>query len=144
MTQTVGLLHHTFTRFAYALCCVVRSRKVTLYIHIYLLCFTIDALHFSSLPLSSKRSQQRTFRLKHRVRLSELWLMEVVEPLLVAPLSPELCLVFGWPIANNLVVQFSSVEEKELWSGLLEKWVPFSFVWFNYRFRKPVLRFTYT
>ena len=53
--------------------------------------------------------------------------MEVVEPLLVAPLSPELCLVFGWPIANNLVVQFSSVEEKELWSGLLEKWVPFSF-----------------
>ena len=70
--------------------------------------------------------------------------MEVVEPLLVAPLSPELCLVFGWPIANNLVVQFSSVEEKELWSGLLEKWVLFSFVWCNYEgqsFRKPATKF---
>jgi hypothetical protein len=84
--------------------------------------FLFDDILLVAKPTGRQRSQQRTFRLKHRVRLSELWLLAEVEPLLVAPLSPAVCLVLGWPVASNFVVQFSSTEEKELWSGLLEKY----------------------
>ena len=56
-----------------------------------------------------------TFKLKHRVRVCELWLATCLDEVSEATtLTPDKSFVIGWPTANT-VVTFATPEMKELW-----------------------------
>ena len=69
---------------------------------------------------SGKHKQGKTYRLKHRVRVSEMWISECVDEVTDASISLENAFVFGWPTCN-LVAAFSTTGERELWKGLFTK-----------------------
>ena len=48
--------------------------------------------------------QGKTFKLKHRVRVSEMWVSESVEEVTDVSIPVEMSFVFGWPTCNNIAV----------------------------------------
>lgn len=60
------------------------------------------------------------FRLKHRLRVCELWLATCTQDVSEINNSPESSFVLGWPTTNN-VLTFTSKEEKDLWWQSLSK-----------------------
>lgn len=48
--------------------------------------------------------QGKTFKLKHRVRVSEMWVSESVEEVTDVSIPLETSFVFGWPTYNHIAV----------------------------------------
>lgn len=67
---------------------------------------SLYAHHFTGLSRCCR--QQKTYRLKHRVRVSEMWISECVDEVTDASISLENAFVFGWPTCN-LVAAFRCV-----------------------------------
>ncbi|XP_038044187.1 uncharacterized protein LOC119718840 isoform X2 [Patiria miniata] len=61
-----------------------------------------------------------TFRVKHRIRVSELWLATCINDVIEINKPADRSFVVGWPVTNS-VWTFSSAEEKELWWQALQK-----------------------
>ncbi|XP_022101523.1 uncharacterized protein LOC110985084 isoform X2 [Acanthaster planci] len=61
-----------------------------------------------------------TFRVKHRIRVSELWLATCINDVIELNKPADRSFVVGWPVTNT-VWTFSSPEEKELWWQALQK-----------------------
>ncbi|XP_071800870.1 uncharacterized protein [Asterias amurensis] len=61
-----------------------------------------------------------TFRLKQRIRVSELWLASCIDDVIEINKQPDRSFVIGWP-TTNCVWTFTSAEEKEIWWQSLKK-----------------------
>lgn len=55
-----------------------------------------------------------TFKLKHRIRVCELWISDCVDDVTELTRAKERAFVIGWP-TTNYVAQFKSAELKETW-----------------------------
>uniref|UniRef100_A0A8C5P9I2 Rho GTPase activating protein 20 n=1 Tax=Leptobrachium leishanense TaxID=445787 RepID=A0A8C5P9I2_9ANUR len=80
-----------------------------------------------SLVLSKALNKSRTinkspshYKLKHHVRLSEMWTASCMEEVCEGSTSPERSFVIGWPI-TNCVATFGTPEEKEKWFSLIQR-----------------------
>lgn len=63
-----------------------------------------------------------TFKLKERVRVSELWISDCIDDISEATHTPENAFVLGWP-TTNFVVSFADSQAKDLWKAKLKEWV---------------------
>ncbi|PIK61239.1 putative rho GTPase-activating protein 20 isoform X7 [Apostichopus japonicus] len=78
---------------------------------------------FNDVLIIAKPNKSCTlFRLKHRLRVCELWLANCIQDVSEINNAPEMSFVVGWPTTNN-VLTFSSKEEKSLWWQSLSKHV---------------------
>jgi hypothetical protein len=77
---------------------------------------------FNDLLLIAESKSASTFKLKHRVRVSEMWLANCVDEVTETSVSLERSFVVGWPTCNY-VATFNSVEEKELWYSAFQKYI---------------------
>ncbi|ELT92269.1 hypothetical protein CAPTEDRAFT_197066 [Capitella teleta] len=75
---------------------------------------------FNDLLLVAKQKSSTTFKLKHRVRVCEIWLSDCLDEVSVATHSPEKSFVIGWP-TTNAVVTFASSESKDLWQSKIRE-----------------------
>ncbi|XP_071955173.1 uncharacterized protein [Antedon mediterranea] len=76
---------------------------------------------FSDLLLVAKPNKSHTsFKLKARLRVSELWLSTCIDEVSEVSNPAEKSFVLGWP-TTSYVVTFSSIAMKELWQNLLSK-----------------------
>ncbi|KAL4233770.1 hypothetical protein ACF0H5_008448 [Mactra antiquata] len=69
---------------------------------------------FSDLLLVAKQKSNTTFKLKHRIRVCELWTADCVDDITELTRPIEKSFVIGWP-TTNYVATFKSVELKETW-----------------------------
>jgi hypothetical protein len=78
---------------------------------------------FSDLLLVAKSNKSHNnFKLKHRLRLSEMWLADCVEEVSETSQRGELCFVIGWPTTNT-VATFGSKEERDSWHAQLSRYI---------------------
>lgn len=70
--------------------------------------------------LANSFRSSTTFKLKHRIRVCELWLATCIYDVSEATLPPDKSFVLGWPV-TNVVATFKSVELKELWLNKLNE-----------------------
>ncbi|XP_062596201.1 uncharacterized protein LOC134257628 isoform X4 [Saccostrea cucullata] len=75
---------------------------------------------FNDLLLVAKQKSSTTFKLKHRIRVCEMWLATCIYDVSEATLPPDKSFVLGWPV-TNVVATFKSVELKELWLNKLNE-----------------------
>nr|XP_022292012.1 rho GTPase-activating protein 20-like isoform X2 [Crassostrea virginica] len=75
---------------------------------------------FNDLLLVAKQKSSTTFKLKHRIRVCEIWLATCIYDVSEATLPPDKSFVLGWPV-TNVVATFKSVELKELWLNKLNE-----------------------
>ncbi|XP_066279102.1 uncharacterized protein [Branchiostoma lanceolatum] len=75
---------------------------------------------FSDIVLVAKPKSANTFKLKHRVRLSEMWLATCLDEVCETTKTLDKSFVIGWPTTNT-VATFSTPELKELWWDALMK-----------------------
>ncbi|XP_057308377.1 rho GTPase-activating protein 20-like isoform X2 [Hydractinia symbiolongicarpus] len=75
---------------------------------------------FNDLLLVAKPKSTSNFKLKERVRVSEIWLAHCIDDVTEATVIHDRSFVIGWP-TTNYVAAFNSTEEKELWFTALEK-----------------------
>ncbi|XP_078699136.1 uncharacterized protein LOC144926356 isoform X2 [Branchiostoma floridae x Branchiostoma belcheri] len=75
---------------------------------------------FSDIVLVAKPKSANTFKLKHRVRLSEMWLATCLDEVCETTKTLDKSFVIGWPTTNT-VATFSTPELKELWWDALTK-----------------------
>ncbi|KXJ24409.1 Rho GTPase-activating protein 20 [Exaiptasia diaphana] len=74
----------------------------------------------SDLLFIAKAKSAATYKLKHRVRVSELWLSNCVDD--VSDSRPvDKSFVIGWP-TTNCVFTFSSTEQRDSWYSTLKKY----------------------
>ncbi|XP_028411869.1 uncharacterized protein LOC114534603 [Dendronephthya gigantea] len=69
---------------------------------------------FNDFLLVAKSKSSSYYKLKERVKLSEMWVAGCIDDVAENVKSPEKSFVLGWP-TENFVATFSSVEEKEKW-----------------------------
>jgi len=55
-----------------------------------------------------------TFKLKHRIRVCELWIADCIDDIAEVSRPKEKSFVIGWPTTNYVAV-FKSVELKDTW-----------------------------
>ncbi|XP_072036753.1 LOW QUALITY PROTEIN: uncharacterized protein [Amphiura filiformis] len=72
------------------------------------------------LVIAKPNKSASTFRLKHRLRVSELWMATCLEDVCEVAKPADQSFVLGWP-TTNCVLTFSSLEERNLWWHCLEK-----------------------
>lgn len=70
--------------------------------------------------LIAKQKSSTSFRLKHRLRVGELWLNTCIDEVSEVIKSHDFSFVLGWP-TNNVVLTFASNQERELWWQSLSK-----------------------
>ncbi|XP_056016327.1 uncharacterized protein LOC125673484 isoform X4 [Ostrea edulis] len=75
---------------------------------------------FNDLLLVAKQKSSTTFKLKHRIRVCEMWLATCIYDVSEATLPPDKSFVLGWPV-TNVVATFKSIELKELWLNKLNE-----------------------
>lgn len=76
--------------------------------------------NFKLKKLANSFRSSTTFKLKHRIRVCELWLATCIYDVSEATLPPDKSFVLGWPV-TNVVATFKSVELKELWLNKLNE-----------------------
>ncbi|XP_052808385.1 uncharacterized protein LOC128237152 isoform X3 [Mya arenaria] len=69
---------------------------------------------FSDLLLVAKQKSNTTFKLKHRLRVCELWIADCIDDISELTRPKERSFVLGWP-TTNYVATFKSVELKDTW-----------------------------
>ncbi|MFT7818251.1 rho GTPase-activating protein 20-like [Arapaima gigas] len=74
---------------------------------------------FSDILLIAKAKSSTNFKLKSRVRVSEMWTAGCMEEVCEGSTSPERSFVLGWPTCN-CVATFSSAEQKDRWLHLIQ------------------------
>ncbi|XP_053312425.1 rho GTPase-activating protein 20 [Spea bombifrons] len=75
---------------------------------------------FTDIMLVAKSKSPSHYKLKHHVRVSEMWTASCMEEVCEGSTYPERSFVVGWPITNS-VATFSTPEEKEKWLALLQR-----------------------
>lgn len=75
---------------------------------------------FDDILLVAKLRSATSLKLKHRVRVSEIWLAGCVDHVCDSVRAQENSFVIGWP-TTNFVVSFNTAEEKEAWYTALAK-----------------------
>ncbi|XP_055947749.1 uncharacterized protein LOC129981100 isoform X4 [Argiope bruennichi] len=73
---------------------------------------------FNDLLLVAKPRSGGTYKLKEKVRMSEMWLSQCLGDVCESIKSPATSFVIGWP-TTNVVVSFSSLKTKDLWQQKL-------------------------
>nr|XP_006639405.1 PREDICTED: rho GTPase-activating protein 20 isoform X1 [Lepisosteus oculatus] len=73
---------------------------------------------FNDILVIAKSKSTSHFKLKNRVRLSEMWMASCTEEVCEGSTSPERSFVMGWP-TTNCVATFSSTEQKEKWLSFM-------------------------
>ncbi|MBN3322812.1 RHG20 protein, partial [Atractosteus spatula] len=73
---------------------------------------------FNDILVIAKSKSTSHFKLKNRVRLSEMWIASCTEEVCEGSTSPERSFVLGWP-TTNCVATFSSTEQKEKWLSFM-------------------------
>ncbi|XP_060599862.1 uncharacterized protein LOC132753416 isoform X2 [Ruditapes philippinarum] len=69
---------------------------------------------FSDLLLVAKQKSNTTFKLKHRIRVCELWIADCIDIVTEITRPTDRSFVIGWP-TTNFVATFKSLELKETW-----------------------------
>ncbi|XP_062511374.1 rho GTPase-activating protein 20-like [Corticium candelabrum] len=77
---------------------------------------------FTDLLLVAKAKSQSTFRLKQRLRVSEMWLADCIEEVFETSQKEELSFVLGWPTTNT-VATFGSKEDRDAWYVQLSRYI---------------------
>ncbi|XP_066924843.1 rho GTPase-activating protein gacU-like isoform X2 [Clytia hemisphaerica] len=75
---------------------------------------------FNDLLIVAKPKSTSTFKLKERIRVSELWLSNCIDEVTETTITHEKAFVIGWP-TTNYVASFNLIEEKDLWYNALQK-----------------------
>ncbi|XP_029214008.2 uncharacterized protein LOC114977474 isoform X3 [Acropora millepora] len=75
---------------------------------------------FDDILLVAKLRSATSLKLKHRVRVSEIWLAGCVDHVCDSVRAQDNSFVIGWP-TTNFVVSFNTAEEKEAWYTALAK-----------------------
>ncbi|XP_042899392.1 uncharacterized protein [Parasteatoda tepidariorum] len=73
---------------------------------------------FNDLLLVAKPRSGGTYKLKEKIRMSEMWLSQCLGDVCESIKSPATAFVIGWP-TTNVVVTFSSLKTKDLWQQKL-------------------------
>ncbi|XP_050733676.1 uncharacterized protein LOC127007108 isoform X2 [Eriocheir sinensis] len=73
---------------------------------------------FSDLLLVAKARSGGNFKLKEKVRVSEMWLSSCLDDVAEVAKSQETSFVMGWP-TTNVIASFSCVATKDLWYNKL-------------------------
>ncbi|XP_015206970.1 rho GTPase-activating protein 20 isoform X2 [Lepisosteus oculatus] len=74
---------------------------------------------FSDILIIAKSKSSSNLKLKHQVRLSEMWIASCMDEVAERKLSLKNSFVIGWP-TTNYVVTLSSSEAKEKWLSTLQ------------------------
>lgn len=77
---------------------------------------------FTDILIIAKSKSPSHYKLKHHVRVSEMWTASCMEEVCEGSTYPERSFVIGWPI-TNCVATFSTPEEKEKWFMLFERYI---------------------
>nr|DBA32681.1 TPA: hypothetical protein GDO54_000454 [Pyxicephalus adspersus] len=77
---------------------------------------------FTDILIIAKSKSPSHYKLKHHVRVSEMWTASCMEEVCEGSTYPERSFVVGWPI-TNCVATFSTPEEKEKWFMLFERYI---------------------
>ncbi|XP_069987275.1 uncharacterized protein [Penaeus vannamei] len=75
---------------------------------------------FSDLLLVAKARSGGNFKLKEKVRVSEMWLSSCLDDVAETAKSHDTSFVMGWP-TTNVVASFSCVATKDLWYNKLQQ-----------------------
>ncbi|OCT96154.1 rho GTPase-activating protein 20 isoform X2 [Xenopus laevis] len=75
---------------------------------------------FTDIMIITKSKSPSNFKLKHHMRVSEMWMASCMEEVCEGSTCPERSFVIGWPV-TNCVATFSTPEEKEKWFALLQR-----------------------
>ncbi|XP_041440504.1 rho GTPase-activating protein 20 isoform X2 [Xenopus laevis] len=75
---------------------------------------------FTDIMIIAKSKSPSNFKLKHHMRVSEMWMASCMEEVCEGSTCPERSFVIGWPV-TNCVATFSTPEEKEKWLALLQR-----------------------
>ncbi|XP_065650197.1 rho GTPase-activating protein 20 isoform X5 [Hydra vulgaris] len=75
---------------------------------------------FNDLLLVAKAKSATTFKLKDKVRVSEIWLSAAIDDIVDTTLTSDKCFTIGWPTINY-IAGFNTSEEKDLWFKTLQK-----------------------
>ncbi|XP_063286091.1 rho GTPase-activating protein 20 isoform X1 [Pelobates fuscus] len=75
---------------------------------------------FTDIMIVAKSKSPSHYKLKHHVRVSEMWTASCMEEVCEGSTNPERSFVFGWPI-TNCVATFGTPEEKEKWLSLIQR-----------------------
>ncbi|KAG8197824.1 hypothetical protein JTE90_020102 [Oedothorax gibbosus] len=73
---------------------------------------------FNDLLLVAKSRSGGTYKLKDKIRMSEMWLSQCLGDVCESIKAPATSFVIGWP-TTNVVVSFSSLKTKDLWQQKL-------------------------
>ncbi|XP_075054989.1 rho GTPase-activating protein 20 [Mixophyes fleayi] len=77
---------------------------------------------FTDILIIAKSKSPSHYKLKHHVRVGEMWIASCMEEVCEGSTYPERSFVIGWPI-TNCVATFSTPEEKEKWLILFERYI---------------------
>lgn len=77
---------------------------------------------FTDILIIAKSKSPSHYKLKHHVRVSEMWTASCMEEVCEGSTYPERSFVIGWPI-TNCVATFSTPEEKDKWLQLFERYI---------------------
>ncbi|KAM4701044.1 rho GTPase-activating protein 20 [Discoglossus pictus] len=77
-------------------------------------------LLFTDIMVIAKSKSPAHYKLKHHVRVSEMWTATCMEEVCEGSTYPDRSFVVGWPI-TNCVATFSTPDEKEKWFSLLQR-----------------------
>ncbi|KAM4045835.1 rho GTPase-activating protein 20 [Anomaloglossus baeobatrachus] len=77
---------------------------------------------FTDILVIAKSKSPSHYKLKHHVRVSEMWTASCMEEVCEGSTYPERSFVIGWPI-TNCVATFSTAEEKDKWLLLFERYI---------------------
>ncbi|KAG8584739.1 hypothetical protein GDO81_004752 [Engystomops pustulosus] len=77
---------------------------------------------FTDILVIAKAKSPSHYKLKHHVRVSEMWIASCMEEVCEGSTYPERSFVIGWPI-TNCVATFSTAEEKDKWLMLFERYI---------------------
>ncbi|XP_044143282.1 rho GTPase-activating protein 20 [Bufo gargarizans] len=77
---------------------------------------------FTDILIIAKSKSPSHYKLKHHVRVSEMWTASCMEEVCEGSTYPERSFVIGWPV-TNCVATFSTPEEKDRWLRLFERYI---------------------
>ncbi|KAM3935686.1 rho GTPase-activating protein 20-like [Leptodactylus fuscus] len=77
---------------------------------------------FTDILIIAKSKSPSHYKLKHHVRVSEMWTASCMEEVCEGSTYPERSFVIGWPI-TNCVATFSTPDEKDKWFLLFERYI---------------------
>lgn len=77
---------------------------------------------FNDLFVSAKIKYNNNFKIKNKIRLTDMWTASCVEEVGEGNMNAQKSFVLGWPTVN-FVATFSSPEQKDKWLSLLQRYI---------------------